>query len=159
MPKPPNRTSAKPKAKRRASAPGRARRKTRAAPVDPCSCERRWVYADAPERGEIDAHHVGKWLIWARCRQVPTSWAAVRAGTEEGALGISAKDPPPITIRSNPSISGADNSLGRKRVPGKGAGKAGGHSRSAKTGRYVSDDYAKKYPSTTVTEHDKPKKK
>jgi FMN-dependent NADH-azoreductase len=28
----------------------------------------------------------------------------------------------------------------------------GGHSRSAKTGQYVSGSYAKKHPSTTVTE-------
>lgn len=29
------------------------------------------------------------------------------------------------------------------------------HSRSAKTGRYVTEEYAKKHPDTTVTEHEK----
>ena len=33
------------------------------------------------------------------------------------------------------------------------------HSRSAKTGEYVSKDYAKKHPATTVTEKDKVKTK
>jgi hypothetical protein len=33
------------------------------------------------------------------------------------------------------------------------------HSRSAKTGEYVSKDYAKKHPATTVTERDKIKPK
>jgi len=33
----------------------------------------------------------------------------------------------------------------------------GGHSRSAKTGRYVTEKYAKQHPATTVTEHDKKK--
>ncbi len=31
------------------------------------------------------------------------------------------------------------------------------HSRSAVTGRYVSEKYAKEHPTTTVTEHDKKK--
>lgn len=33
------------------------------------------------------------------------------------------------------------------------------HARSAKTGRYVTKDYAKKHPSTTVVETDKVKPK
>jgi FMN-dependent NADH-azoreductase len=31
----------------------------------------------------------------------------------------------------------------------------GGHSRSAKTGRYVTRKYAQQHPATTVTENDK----
>lgn len=37
--------------------------------------------------------------------------------------------------------------------------KNSGKARSAVNGRYVSKDYAKKHPKTTVVEHDKPKKK
>lgn len=37
--------------------------------------------------------------------------------------------------------------------------KKGGKARSAITGRYVSKNYAKKHPKTTVVERDKPKKK
>jgi hypothetical protein len=33
------------------------------------------------------------------------------------------------------------------------------HNRDAGSGKYVTDDYAKKHPKTTVTETDKPKKK
>jgi hypothetical protein len=37
--------------------------------------------------------------------------------------------------------------------------KSGGKARSAITGHYVTKDYAKKNPKTTVVEHDKPKRK
>ncbi len=37
--------------------------------------------------------------------------------------------------------------------------KSSGDARSAKTGRYVTPDYAKKHPTTTVVERDKPKGK
>lgn len=38
----------------------------------------------------------------------------------------------------------------------KGKQSSGGHPRSAKTGRYLTEKYAKQHPATTVTEHDKP---
>ena len=36
---------------------------------------------------------------------------------------------------------------------------SGGKARSAVNGRYVSKDYARKHPKTTVVEHDRSKKK
>jgi hypothetical protein len=46
-------------------------------------------------------------------------------------------------------------------VAGKKSSSGGGKARSAKTGEYVTKEYAKKRPATTVVEHDKkkPKKK
>jgi hypothetical protein len=35
------------------------------------------------------------------------------------------------------------------------SGKTVEHNRSAKTGQYVTPEYAKRHPATTVTEHDK----
>lgn len=39
----------------------------------------------------------------------------------------------------------------------KSSSKSTSKARSAKTGRYVTKDYAKKHPTTTVVEHDKKK--
>jgi Bles03-like protein len=59
--------------------------------VDPCATAERWVRAEPEEPADYDIRHVGKWLIYLRCRQVETSWAAVARGTRAAVLGVGAK--------------------------------------------------------------------
>ena len=66
-------------------------RRSPAKSVDPCATTERWVRAEPEPPAAYDIQHVGKWLIYLRCRQVGTSWGAVSRGTRAGVLGIGAK--------------------------------------------------------------------
>lgn len=59
--------------------------------ADPCATVERWVHVEPLRAATYDLAHVGKWLIYLRCRQVATSWGVIAKGTREGQLGISAK--------------------------------------------------------------------
>jgi hypothetical protein len=70
-------------------------------------------------------------------------------------LGLSVPDLEDCGLTADGSARSDEGGI----MAGKGKGKGSGKVRSAKTGQYVKKSEAKKHPSTTVTEHDKKKRK